>query len=60
MIFMFDKCFSLKKLNIKNFYINDECNVSCMFCTCKSLKELDISNSNNDILHNMFLGCTEK
>ena len=45
---MFNKCISLKELNISNFNTTNVTNMSFMFSKCSSLKELYISNFNTN------------
>ena len=56
---MFDGCSSLKKLDISNFSISDETNMSQIFSGCTSLEEIIISNIINNVpnIKNIFLEC---
>ena len=63
MSFMFDRCRSIKELNIKNFNTNNVTNMCAMFYDCSSLKELNLNNFiiNKAIyLIGMLYGCTNE
>ena len=40
---MFNRCFSLKDLNLSNFNTNNATDMSHMFYHCSSLEELNLS-----------------
>ena len=50
---MFNKCISLKELNISNFNTINVIKMSDMFYKCSSLKELNLSNFNTNNVTNM-------
>ena len=41
---MFEKCRSLKELNLSHFNTKNVTNISGMFNTCESLTELNVNN----------------
>ena len=41
---MFNECSALKKINIKNFKIDDSINMNQMFYRCSSLEEVSALN----------------
>ena len=43
---LFLDCDCIESINFKKFYGNNITNMSCMFCICSSLKELNLSNLN--------------
>ena len=60
---MFNECYSLKKIIIKNFNTNNAIDLSSIFEKCTSLKEFDFSNFiiNKDTkITNMFKECPVK
>ena len=61
MSFMFEKCFSLKELNLSNFNTRNVISIRGMFSNCKSLEKLNLSNFNNNretIMDDLFEKCT--
>ena len=57
---MFSECSSLKALNLSNFIININTNMTEMFCSCNSLEDLNFSffiNDNEKNMRRMFYGC---
>ena len=58
---MFNKCTSLKELNLNNFNTSNVTNMSYMFNGCSSLEKLNINNLNTNNVKNMtsmFNGCS--
>ena len=53
MISMFERCSSLKELNLSNFNTNNVTNMESMFYECSSLKELNLSNFNTNNVTDM-------
>ena len=45
---MFNRCSSLKEINLSNFNTNNVTNMSFMFYKCSSLKEINLSNFNTN------------
>ena len=60
---MFDRCTSLKELNLNNFNTNNVTNMSYMFYGCSSLKELNFDNFNTQnvtYMYGIFSGCSNE
>ena len=60
---MFERCSSLKELNLSNFNTNNLIAMRSMFEECSSLRELNLSNFNTDKVSYsifMFHGCSSK
>jgi len=60
---MFDRCSSLKELNLNNFNTNNVVDMSGMFRGCSSLKELNLNNFNTNnltLMSCMFTGCLDE
>ena len=55
MSFMFNRCSSLKELNLSNFITNNVTNMSFIFNGCSSLKELNLTNFNTNKVTDMNL-----
>ena len=63
MEYMFERCSSLKKLNISNFNTSSVTNMGSMFERCSSLEELILSNfitNNVTNMRSMFFECSEE
>ena len=63
MSWMFNKCSSLKKINLSNFNTNNVTNMIGMFYECSSLREINISNFNtNNVTYMswMFYKCSDE
>ena len=60
---MFNKCSSLKEINLSNFNTNNVTKMISMFSGCSLLEELNISNfnTNNATYYDcMFFGCSDE
>ena len=59
---MFNKCSSLKELNLSNFNTNNVTNIDFMFNKCSSLKELNLFNFNTNnvtFIYGLFYRCSD-
>ena len=60
---MFNRCSSLKELNLNNFNTNNVTNMRGMFSGCSSLKVLNLNDFNADDVTDvswMFRGCLDE